>query len=315
MYFLKEFLKSLIGLFFRINPFFRFSLKNKLTIFVFHEVSDNQSKFLSQNNIVHTVHNFKKHINWIEKNFNVISPEYLTQNKPLPNYPAVISFDDGYQGTFDHGLKILEEKNVPAIVFINSRPLLKKKPSIAAIANFLEEDEDFIKFADQEGFDSPFHLSVSPKLLGKYMKSHDFEEIENAAYLFQGEIATFETLTKWENSNLFFYGNHLYDHWNANALSSDEFKLEYKKNDEFLSQFKNYLNLFAFTNGKPETCFTQKHIDLLKDLTVKKVFSSSNGINKNLSSFLFGRLSTFDSDTSENKLWFRLGITNSRFKS
>ena len=139
--------------------------------------------------------------------------------------------------------------------------------------------------------------------------------IDNAAYLFQGEVASYQTLKKWENNDLFFYGNHLYDHWNANALSSDEFKTEYKKNDEFLSQFKNYLNLFAFTNGKPETCFTQKHIDLLKSLTTKRVFSSSNGINKDLSNFLFGRLSTFDSDSTVNKLWFRLGITNSKFKT
>ena len=315
MYILKEFLKSLIGLFFRINPFFRLSLKNKLTIFVFHDVSDDQSKFLSQNNITHTLHNFTKHINWIKKNFNVISPECLTQHRPLPNYSAVISFDDGYQGTFDYGLKILDKKNIPAIVFINGKPLLKKKPSVAAIANFLEDDEDFNKFAEEEGLKSPFHLSVSPKLLRKYMKSHDLEEIEKAAYLFQGELASFETLTKWEDNSLFFYGNHLYDHWNANALTPDEFEIEYKKNDDFLSQFKNYLNLFAFTNGKPETCFTQKHIDLLKGLTAKRVFSSSNGINKDLSSFLFGRLSTFNSDTSENKLWFRLGITNSKFKS
>ena len=118
-----------------------------------------------------------------------------------------------------------------------------------------------------------------------------------------------------EDNNLFFYGNHLYDHWNANALTADEFEIEYKKNDDFLSQFKNYLNLFAFTNGKPETCFTQNHIDLLKGLAAKRIFSSSNGINEDLSSFLFGRLSTFDSDTSENKLWFRLGITNSKLQS
>jgi peptidoglycan/xylan/chitin deacetylase (PgdA/CDA1 family) len=315
MDFLKEFLKSLIGLFFRLNPFFRLSLRKKLTIFVFHEVSDNQSKFLSHNNIAHTIDSFTKHINWIKKNFNVISPEYLTQNKTLPYYAAVISFDDGYLGAFDNGFKILEEKKIPAIVFINSKPLLKRKPSVAAIANYLETDEDFLRFAEEESFESPFHLSVSPKLLGKFMKSHNSEEIENAAYLFQGEVASYQTLKKWENNDLFFYGNHLYDHWNANALSSDEFKTEYKKNDEFLSQFKNYLNLFAFTNGKPETCFTQKHIDLLKSLTTKRVFSSSNGINKDLSNFLFGRLSTFDSDSTVNKLWFRLGITNSKFKT
>tara|TARA_B100000035_G_scaffold315221_1_gene334515 strand:- start:1136 stop:2083 length:948 start_codon:yes stop_codon:yes gene_type:complete len=315
MNFFKQFLKSSIGFFFRFNPFFRISLKKKLTIFVFHEVSNKQSKFLFQNNIAHTIQSFTKQINWINKNFNVISPEYLTQNKAFPDYSAVITFDDGYLGTFDNGLKILKEKNIPAIVFINSKPLRERKPNIAAIANYLEKDNEFLRFAKEEGLESPFHLSISPNLLKKYMKSKDSIEIENKAYLFQGEIASIETLFQWESSNLFFYGNHLYDHWNANALSSDEFKNEYQKNEEFLSQFKNYLNLFAFTNGKPGTCFTQEHVDMLKTLSAEKVFSSSNGINRDLSGYLFGRLCTFDSDKSENNLWFRLGVTNSRFKS
>jgi len=314
MNFFKQFFKSLIGGFFRFNPFFRIGLKRKLTIFVFHEISNKQSKFLFQNNIAHTTETFTNHINWIKKNFNVVSPELLTQNKTFPDYSAIITFDDGYLGTFENGLNILEKNKIPAIVFINSKPLREGKPNVAAIANYLEKDNEFLRFAKKEGLESPFHLSISPKLLKKFMKSQDSFKIQKDAYSYQGEIASIETLLKWENSNLFFYGNHLYDHWNANALSSDEFKIEYQKNEEFLSQFKNYLNLFAFTNGKPGTCFTQKHVDMLKNLSAEKVFSSSNGINSDLSGYLFGRLCTFDSDKSENNLWFRLGITNSRFK-
>ncbi len=312
MQLLKKLFRSILGLVYRANPFFRYSLKNKLVIFVFHEVSNSQSEFTFSNSIAHSVFQFERHVKWIKKNFNVISPKDLFTEKKLPKYAALITFDDGYEGTFKNGLKILKKYKLPSIIFLNCKPIIESKPNLAATAIYLGRKNNFLKYAKKNFLKKPFHLSLTPQHLKVFRQEYN-DHLEEEIHIFQGKLASMNTLKKWEEEENIFYGNHLYDHWNAKALTKNEFINEYNKNKQVLFSFKNYLNLFAFTNGKPGTCFSKEHIKILKELKPEKIFSASNGINSGSSSFLLGRLSTHERDISENHLWFRLGSSNSIF--
>jgi hypothetical protein len=60
------------------------------------------------------------------------------------------------------------------------------------------------------------------------------------------------------------YGKHLFEHWNAAAILSEELKDQYLLNEAKLSIFSERVNLVAFINGQSETCFSTPCISFLK---------------------------------------------------
>ena len=115
----------------------------------------------------------------------------------------------------------------------------------------------------------------------------------------------------WDSSPNVYYGNHFYDHWNAAALSNDELNQQYLLNNDALQKYTSAINFFAFTNGKPDICFSSRDVDTLRSLGANKLFSTVNGVNRDPSNILLGRVYTHDSDESANQLWCRVGLSSS----
>ena len=99
------------------------TVKQKVsTIFLFHEVTNKPSEFQKKHKIFHTVDEFEKIIKWIKNNYNIVSPNEIFDNK---NQQALITFDDGYYGSFKNGIPILNSLNIPSGSFLNCRPIIK----------------------------------------------------------------------------------------------------------------------------------------------------------------------------------------------
>jgi len=308
---LKSILKDSMGAIYKLNPFLRYRIKNGLTIFVFHEVSDNPSEFTDNYGLTVSISQFIDQITWIKNNFNIVDPAIvLTENSSLPSSAAIITFDDGFLGTFENGFPILKQFNIPILMFLNMKPILDRSPMLSALVCYLfKYNNDFKDFVKKYRVHSPYHLSINPNLLKKFLnEGHqiNYDQINN----FQGELVNQETLSKWDKEEIVNFSSHFFDHWNAAALSSTELEDQYILNENELVNYSSYLNLLAFTNGKPNSCFNQENIKVLKDLGVTKLFSSVNGINKSYQSFLLGRLSINQNDISTNHLWYRLGETS-----
>ena len=123
----------------------KFGKKDKLTIFLFHEISNQPSLFQKKYNIYHSISDFKKILNWINQNYNIISPLEI-QNK-IEN-KALITFDDGYLGTFKNAVPMMLEKKIPSIHFLNMGPILNHEPNIVSKIDYLSKyDQNFIKFS------------------------------------------------------------------------------------------------------------------------------------------------------------------------
>jgi peptidoglycan/xylan/chitin deacetylase (PgdA/CDA1 family) len=276
----------------------------KLVVFVFHEVSDGPSVFLKSNGLAISVQDFEKQIIWIKKNFNLIDPVSLLGSDTLPKRPALITFDDGYQGVFEYGLPLLELHNIPSVHFLNMEPIINKGFLLSALANYLENNsENFSNFAKENKINKPYHLTLSPSILNDYYKDHN--EIDIKIILnYQGEMVKYSTLKKWEDKKLVFYANHLYQHWNARALTQNELQSQYNLNKDLLVCFKNFINFFSFTNGKPDTCFNKDDYKLIENLGAKKIFTTSNGINKNYKNILLGRVILPHNSSNKWVLWF-----------
>lgn len=296
-----------LGIFFSYIPQVRRAMKQGVTVFMFHEVSDQPSRFAEEYGLAVTRETFHRQVSWIQSHFDIIHPVDVLNETPLPEGAAIISFDDGFESSFENGLDILKKQGLPSVVFLNMQAILEQKPIISAIACFLNryvpEFSDFMKSA---GIPYPFHLTLNPSILNSF--EEQYGPVDKDAVLdYQGKFADLRTVRAWNDKDIVVYGNHLFDHWNAPALSLKEFEEQYKKNEIALLRLENSINLFAFTNGQPGTCFSRREVDLLKQLGAGKVFSGVGGINRDVSKYLLGRMSMGESDKDNEHLWFRLG--------
>ncbi|MDP2127587.1 MAG: polysaccharide deacetylase family protein [Pseudohongiella sp.] len=303
----RSLIKKIVGFSIRNIPHIADGFKQGLTVFVFHDVSDQPSRFASQYSLSVLLSTFRQQCLWIQDHYNVIHPADLLTSDPLPPQAAMISFDDGFLGTFENGLAILDELKLPSVVFLNMNAILNQDPIISATACYLANHvPQFRDFADSVHLKAPFHLTLTPSILRRFEDSYgqlDYDAIRN----YQGTFADIRILQKWDGRPLVVFGNHLYEHWNAVALSIEEFQDQYLKNEAALSQLESYINLFAFTNGQPDLCFSKREISVLTKLGANRIFSSYGGVNLNPNdSFLLGRVGLSETDSDRDRLFFRI---------
>lgn len=303
---IRTILRKSLGISFRVIPHVRRAMKSGLTVFVFHEVTDQPSQFSKEYELAVSTQTFKRQMSWIQNNFKIIHPLDIFCDTPLPKRVAIISFDDGFLSTFQNGLPILEKMGVPAIAFLNMQAILEQMPILSAIACYLNRNvPEFSDFMKSVGIPSPFHITLNPSMLNSFEK-HSGPIDMDAVLAYQGRFADLHTLESWNDKSMVVYGNHLFDHWNASALSTEQFEDQYKKNEIALSKLKNSVNLFSFTNGR----FSWREISLLtlKELGAERIFSSAGCLNGDSNTYLIDRISLNADDIDPYHFWFKIGL-------
>lgn len=307
MFFNKDSIKKKIGQIFK-TPYLKFRNKNKITIFVFHEVNDNPSDYVKENNLNLTINEFKKIVGLIEDNYNLISPKIIENKNNIEN-SALITFDDGYLGVFDNALAYLVEKKIHSLHFLNMAPILEKKANISSTIQYLEKfDSNFQKFIKKENLKKPTYLSISPQIFSKFLNEFGgiSKNILNKILKFQGKLVDQDKLTYWDKSNYVHYANHLFDHWNTITLDSSNLEYQYFQNLKYLEVYNNFINFFAFTNGQPDTCFNIDNLNILKKINPNLIFAASSGQNKISNKILLDRLGISSIDLDENIFFYKL---------
>jgi len=282
----------------------------KLTIFMYHEVLDNPSKFCIDYNLNVKPRIFKKQIDWINQNYNIVNPQILLNTNLLPENAALITFDDGFRGAFENGLSYLESKSIPSVMFLNMGHIIDKTPLISSAAIYFSKHcKDSLLSHEKKSF----YLKVTPSRFQSIQK--EFTSFEKKCIQdYQGSLADVNVLTKWDKSNLVYFGNHLYEHYNSTSMTTDEFAFSYTLNMQKLSYFKNYINFFSFPNGKPNICFNNQYVDIIKSFNCKKIFFSEGSINTNINNDLLDRIDFSDYERNILKMNFRIFLSKLKSK-
>lgn len=305
--------KKPLGFSFRVIQPIRKAIDESLTVFMFHEVSDQPSRFSREYNLAVTRETFYRQASWIRENFEVIHPSSVLNGTAMPQRAALISFDDGFLSAFENGLPILRGLGMPSVVFLNMQAIQEQRPILSAVACYmLRNVPNFADFAKSKGLSAPFHLTLTPSILNSYVQRYG--AIDNDLVLeYQGKFAELATLKYWDDQSIVVYGNHLFDHWNAPALSLEELEEQYKKNETALSRLKNWVNIYAFTNGR----FSTREVDFLRQAGAGKLFSSTGGVNRDSSEYVLGRLCLDERDKKDVDFWFQIGraLINDRLNS
>lgn len=84
----------------------------------YHQVSDERKGPLTM-----TTEDFKWQMDYLkEQGFHTITPDqlyaYLTEKRPLPSKPVLITFDDGYEDNYTYAYPILKENQMQATIFM-----------------------------------------------------------------------------------------------------------------------------------------------------------------------------------------------------
>ncbi len=296
-------IKKSLGITFKSIPQFNRAIKHGLNIFSFHDVTDQPSNFAMEYGLAVSPEIFSRQVSWIQSNFNVIHPLDIINNKSLPLQAALITFDDGFLGSFNNGLAILKELNLPSVVFLNMKAIIEHKPILSAVICYLDRYvPQFSIYCKSKGLVPPFHLTINESILNDF--EGQYGAVDNKAVIeYQGIFADLNIVKKWNDKNHVMFGNHLFDHWNSPALSCEELVDEYRRNEMALNQLDNAINLFAFPNGR----FSEREVGCLKKLGAFKVFTSADRVNLDARNYMLGRIFLHGTDYNINHLWFRIG--------
>lgn len=294
--------RAVVGMIGRFYPPFMSVRRKGLTTFVFHDVGHRPSEFAREHNLCISPDLFRRQVDWIACHYSVIHPNELFDNDPDVENAALITFDDGWAGTFEHALPILAERGLPCIVFLNCGAI-QSEPFVAAVAMMLARDSAFLAFARTQNLAWPFHLTLTPALLAAFEAEEGAIPRENVS-AYQGRFATWDTVAAWDGRPDVRFGNHLYNHWNASALTPDELRLAYDRNETWLDRLKGRLPAFAFPNGQPGSCFRVEHLALLHRAGARRLFAASGGVSHDIHAPLLDRIALTDVHDSESAMWY-----------
>jgi peptidoglycan/xylan/chitin deacetylase (PgdA/CDA1 family) len=268
--------------------------KGAITVFNYHEISENPSDFSRQFNLAVHPEIFRKHLLWIKSNYTIVSPsQIMDKNNKLPK--ALITFDDGFASTFREGGKILQELNIPGVIFVNMGPI-RGELFWSGLVNYLcRYNEDFqalmLKLYNVN-IDN-LHLYVTESNVYSFLKCTNSDQVLKKIKKYYGEFATEEDLLKSYKYNIYL-GNHLYNHFNAANISVEKLKRQYLKNHVLLKRYSNFVNLFSYPYGQPGTCFTMSTDKIILDLGAKIIFTAIPFFNKTPLQNRLNRLSMFN---------------------
>ena len=279
-----------------------------LTIFCFHDVSNNPSEFSYKHDLNVPPDLFDYQIDFIDRNFNVISPDELLAFR-IPSNAALITFDDGFKSYFNTAIPILEKYNIPSIIFLNMGPI-KGEIFWAGLITYLSENSsDFYNYITTYTKcnlkEKPLFLYCTKELVNSFLatKNKTFK-VEVDHYV--GDFATQKDLKSVSSNNLVYFGNHLYNHEVALLLKDKELVELYKKNENELKKYPNSRSLFAFPFGQPDTCFSNKQIELILKNGAKKVFSTYPIANSEVNSQYLHRIPLHSFNNTTSRIWFSI---------
>ncbi len=104
----------------------------KTTILTYHRIIDIGRSFELDPIVVNaSIRNFERQMDYLKRNYNAISlgefVDCCIKKKNPPKNSVIIRFDDGYKDNYTNAYPILKKYNLPAVIFLTTRPIEKKE--------------------------------------------------------------------------------------------------------------------------------------------------------------------------------------------
>ena len=233
-----------------------YTLKNGLTVFLFHDVTDSPSSFILETDMFSHFHQFEKEISWINQNFEIIGM-YDLLNCTIPKNAALITFDDSWLGIKLAIERVLVPLKIQSTIFLNIGTVLTGVDA-SALGRYTSK-------------------SASPNDIDLNQIKDIYPESQNTDFqVYQGKLLTYEDILFLDSIPEVTFGNHLYEHFRARELTEEEFEFQVIENHRQLKKFGSFRPVFAFPYGDSEKDFDEHQVEFVQKKGYKIVFKTES---------------------------------------
>lgn len=135
---------------FYIDRFFKYLLRKKLRIIMYHGIVNDNFPFDCWWLIKKS--KFVKQIEYLYSNYRIISIDDVINTKILPSNACVLTFDDGYKSIYTHALPILKQKNIPFTIYLCPGPIEQQSlfwfDKVFIYLTEIEKEKDYNDISD-----------------------------------------------------------------------------------------------------------------------------------------------------------------------
>lgn len=278
-----------------------------LTVSNYHYIrKDFNTKYLSIFGVTPT--GFKNQLLLLKNEGDFIQPNEIIKNlehvlASNDNY-YLITFDDGLKEQYDFALPILDELDIPAVFFANSKNFEDKKVSsvhkihllrsILEPKDFLNSIESMNKIDFTEAEKIKAHTiyryddrkSAELKYMLNFKMAFDNQEvIINKLFdkYFEEAIVLEKLYMNSENlldlANRGYLGSHTHNHYPLGLLEASSIKFELSNSKLYFEKLTNSkIEMVAYPYGTEEVC-TNEVATIAKNVGYKIGFTTKRGIN------------------------------------
>lgn len=315
-----------------VDAFYRHINRGRLLIVTYHGVYDSFDKeSLPLFTHLH-VELFKAHLNFLKKNYSVISLSdliaCLSEGKQWPEKAALITFDDGFENNYKVAYPVLKELGLPATIFlpvdfVGTDKILWFDEFFLLLDSLLKEPScDSILYDCFGQFPDSFSLENLYSLFVNILKRLPLEERENKlAYLRENvnykdkkminqfRILNWDQIKEMSNYGNIEFGVHTATHRIVSEINTRELYEEIVEPKNKMEKIigSNIIS-FSFPNGIPDVDFEVEHEKFLDSYGYLCAFSTDEVLNsRDVNAFRFGRIAV-GSDVTSDINFFRLNV-------
>jgi len=206
-------------------------------VFVFHDVTNRPSPWSEAMGLATGTHLFRRQLEWIRSDFNVISPREVDRGA-VPRRAAVLTFDDGFASFRHDVLPVLESLDLPALVFLNM-DVVDGGTSAACLTTWM----------DVQGTGTERWKASTPGGHDRRLEEVTANRDETALADFQGPHLDNADLADLAGHPLVSYGNHLANHWSVPHLDDAQFDHAATDNQRRLDPLAGSVRWYASPHG------------------------------------------------------------------
>ncbi|ESU25951.1 hypothetical protein FLJC2902T_29620 [Flavobacterium limnosediminis JC2902] len=261
--------------------------------------------------------------------------DFITSNELITNLDSVLSsndnylfvtFDDGLKEQFDHALPILEELDIPAIFFANSRNFEEKKVSTVHKIHLLRSILAPNVFLEQLACFKMDVLNDVDAIRAKEIYRYDDDKSATLKYLlnFKLDFRTQEAIIKsifdlhfdentvldelyMNEENIIdlakrgYLGSHTHSHFPVGLLDAQEIRFELSNSKLYFEKLTDsIINMTAYPYGTDEAC-TDEVASIAKTIGYQAGFTTKRGTNtKGINRLLMNRFDCNDLPGGKN---------------
>ena len=289
--FMKMVSKPIFGIIGPWLPSVRFAQRG-LTVFVFHDVTDEPSKHSFNNKIYTSPSLFKRQLEWIQQRFTILHPFQIELGE-IPPKSALLTFDDGFLSFKKNALPLLEDENLPVVIFLNM-DVVEGEPNAAALIEWSCKSDDYGENLWKES---------CPQKYQRFLQYLENSGTSLAFREFQGNFLNETDICALDSHPLVVFGSHLSNHWYSPTLNDHEFDEALKSNHRRLSTYRHEVPWLAYPFGVGTPNFDQR-----ADLHgVTRVFTGSGLLNSESGQKVLHRIDL--NNEIRNQLLFRWRVS------